>query len=227
VSKPGFTIRIYVPDGEPDGVRIIDRMNWTGRGIVFPRDHWPLVKTRPEMSGPGIYILSGPKPNSDDHLPLLYIGQADAVGKRLEQHGASKDFWNRGIVFTSSMLHRGHVTWLEHMLIQRAERIGQCSLENGTSPAEPSLPEADKADTQAFLLEVLQILPLVGLRAFEEPKAVARPQQSPQTPAPATHTTEIDTVVVPAQQEGFERVFLGENCWHAIRISGGMLPKLK
>jgi hypothetical protein len=34
-------------------------------------------------------------------------------------------------------------------------------------------------------------------------------------------------VIVPAQQEGFEQVFLGENCWYAIRISGGMLPKIK
>jgi len=32
---------------------------------------------------------------------------------------------------------------------------------------------------------------------------------------------------VPAQKEGFERVFLGENCWYAIRISGGMLEKIK
>ncbi|MDJ0902083.1 MAG: hypothetical protein QNJ55_25100 [Xenococcus sp. MO_188.B8] len=29
------------------------------------------------------------------------------------------------------------------------------------------------------------------------------------------------------QQEGFERVFLGENCWHAIRIGGGMLDKIR
>ena len=32
---------------------------------------------------------------------------------------------------------------------------------------------------------------------------------------------------MPAQKEGFERVFLGENCWYAIRISGGMLEKIK
>lgn len=37
--------------------------------------------------------------------------------------------------------------------------------------------EAEKADTRAFLKEILQILPLVGLRAFEFPKAVAVPQQ--------------------------------------------------
>ncbi len=34
-------------------------------------------------------------------------------------------------------------------------------------------------------------------------------------------------VIVPAQKGGFEKVFLGENAWHAIRISGGMLPKIK
>ena len=36
-----------------------------------------------------------------------------------------------------------------------------------------------------------------------------------------------DTIIVPAQKEGFERVFLRENCWYAIRISGGMLEKIK
>lgn len=40
-------------------------------------------------------------------------------------------------------------------------------------------------------------------------------------------TTEIDTIVVPARQEGFERVFLGENCWYAIRIHGSMRPQIK
>ena len=32
---------------------------------------------------------------------------------------------------------------------------------------------------------------------------------------------------MPAKKEGFERVFINENCWHAIRISGGMLDKIK
>lgn len=38
---------------------------------------------------------------------------------------------------------------------------------------------------------------------------------------------EPDTIIVPAQKEGFERGFLGENAWWAIRIGGGMLPKIK
>jgi hypothetical protein len=29
-----YTIRIFVPYGKPDGLRIIDRMNWTGLGTA-------------------------------------------------------------------------------------------------------------------------------------------------------------------------------------------------
>ena len=42
----GFTIRIFVLDGDPQGVRLIDRMNWTGLGIVFPRQKWQAILLR-------------------------------------------------------------------------------------------------------------------------------------------------------------------------------------
>jgi hypothetical protein len=29
MASAPFTIRIFVPDGDPEGVRIINRMNWT------------------------------------------------------------------------------------------------------------------------------------------------------------------------------------------------------
>ncbi len=32
---------------------------------------------------------------------------------------------------------------------------------------------------------------------------------------------------MPAHDEGFNKVFLGENRWYAIRISGGMLSRIK
>lgn len=40
-------------------------------------------------------------------------------------------------------------------------------------------------------------------------------------------TDEIDTVVVPAHREGFERAFLGEDCWYAVRIHGTVRPQIK
>ncbi len=39
--------------------------------------------------------------------------------------------------------------------------------------------------------------------------------------------SEIDTIVVPAREEGFQEVFLGEDCWYAIRMHSSMIPKIK
>jgi len=39
--------------------------------------------------------------------------------------------------------------------------------------------------------------------------------------------SELDTIVVPAREDGFQAVFLGENAWHAIRINSSMIPKIK
>jgi hypothetical protein len=225
VSDP-FTIRIFVPDGDPEGVRLIDRMNWTGLGIVFPRSKWTEVRQRPEFLRAGVYILVG---FQEDDLPTIYIGQADGVRNRIEAHYQNKDFWDWGIIFVSNSggLNRAHVTWLEYALVNRATATGRCRLDNGNAPQEPGLTEAEKADTQAFLKEILQILPLVGLRAFEFPKAVATPQISTSTTPQKQPSQQLDTIIVPAQKEGFERVFLGEDCWYAVRISGGMLDKIK
>jgi hypothetical protein len=223
-----FTIRIFVPDGDPEGVRLIDRMNWTGLGLVFPREKWPETRNRPEFARTGIYILVGYK-GEPDELPTLYIGQADGVKNRIDEH-FQKDFWTWAIMFVSASngLNRAHVLWLEHALVKRAQEAKRSHLDNGNAPQEPGLSQSEKADTQGFLKEILQILPLVGLRAFEIPKAVAMPK-APADPISAglKPKHEKDTIIVPAQKEGFEQAFLGEDSWYAIRIAGGMLPKIK
>ena len=63
-----FTIRVFVPNGDPDSVRIIDRMNWTGLGIAFPRDKWPSIKHRAEFNKTGVYVLVGYQ-SEEDELP--------------------------------------------------------------------------------------------------------------------------------------------------------------
>jgi hypothetical protein len=147
-----FTIRIFVPDGDPEGVRLVDRMNWTGIGVAFPRTKWGEVRHRPELQRTGVYILSG-YASEDADLPTLYIGQADGVRNRIESHAQEKDFWDSGIVFvsTSGGLNRAHVTWLEYALVKRALETRRCHLDNGNIPQEPALTEAEKADTQGFL----------------------------------------------------------------------------
>jgi hypothetical protein len=203
-------------------------MNWTGLGIAFPREDWPKIKTRADFSRSGVYILIGRV--TDDDLPTIYVGQGDVVRARIDSHFVNKDFWGSAAVFVSNAtggLNRAHATWLEYALIQRAQQVNQSHLENGTEPQAPQLSEAERADTQAFLREMLQILPLIGLTCFEPPKAVAVPKASAETFVAPVVADEPDTIIVPAQQEGFENVFLGQNAWWAIRISGGMLQKIK
>jgi hypothetical protein len=224
-----FTIRIFVPDGDPEGVRLIDRMNWTGLGLIFPRSKWADVRQRAELQRTGVYILVGYTGDDDDDLPTIYVGQADGIKNRIESHYKEKEFWDRAIVFVSTGggLNRAHATWLEYALVKRATATKRCRMDNGNAPQEPALTEAEKADTNGFLKEILQILPLVGLHAFEFPKAVASPQTTEPDVGTVAQSQKNDTIIVPARKEGFEKVFLGEDCWYAIRISGGMLDQIK
>ena len=66
-----YTIKIHVLNGDPEGVRIIDRMNWTGQGIAFPREEWPNIKNFKEFNSPGIYILLATAPMRMNYQPFI------------------------------------------------------------------------------------------------------------------------------------------------------------
>lgn len=229
--KPSaYTISILIPDGDPEGVRIITRFDWTGTGTVFQRPTWHQTKNRPEFERPGVYILVGP----DEQLPDLqrvYIGEGDAIKERIDEHVQKKDFWTWGVAFTSNAgnLNKAHVKWLESALVQRAREVGRCVLDNGNTPQKPALSEHDEADVHGFLQEILRTLPLAELRVFEKPKTIvtAHATSSSANGYAGYTRDERDTIVVPAQKEGFNEVFLGENAWYAIRISGAMLDRIK
>ena len=228
MSEP-YTIRIFVPDGDPEGAKVVELMNWTGVGIAFPRARWAQFRVRPEFKRSGIYILIGPAEGTDDDLPTVYVGQGDEIGTRIESHDATKDFWSWGYGFVSkgNALNRAHITWLEQALLQHAKLANRCHLDNATQPKEPSLSESDRADTEGFLREMLRILPLLGVRVFEKPTPVVTPDAQSLSPSNVASTDSRDTVVVPAQQPGFSETFIDENSWDAIRIGGGMLEKIK
>lgn len=48
-----------------------------------------------------------------------------------------------------------------------------------------------------------------------------------RSPQPTLDLSDIDTIVVPARDEGFNETFLGENRWYKIRIHTSMIAKLK
>jgi len=163
-----FSLRIFVADGDPDGLRLVERSNWIGKAVVFPRTLLPTIKNRDEFNQTGVYLLLGPR--NDGEGEKLYIGEGDPVRPRLESHYAQKDFWNRAVFFVAGpgQLNKAHVQFLESRLIQLAKSAKRMPLDNGKNESEPTLSEADRADMLVFLDNMLGMLPVLGIHAFEQ-----------------------------------------------------------
>lgn len=172
-SLPPFSIKIFLPDGTPEGLKIVEKSNWTGCGAVFQRATFPERKQREEFNRTGVYILVGPEDVGE--LPTIYIGEGDPIKPRLEQHYAKKDFWTWGVFFSAKdgSLNKAHVQHLEARLVQVAKEAKRATLDNNNVPQLPALSEAERADAESFLADMLSIFPLIGLFSFEKPKAAA------------------------------------------------------
>jgi hypothetical protein len=171
-NKP-FSIHIFLPDGTPDGLRIVQKTNWTGLGVVCPRPLFATAKARSEFGKAGVYVLSGPAESGD--APKIYIGEAAPIRPRLEQHDSGKDFWNTAVFFVSKdeNLNKAHIQYLEARLLQLAKEAKRCKLENANQPQLPALSEMDQAEVEVFLDEMLLCFPVLGLSIFEKPAAAA------------------------------------------------------
>lgn len=173
-KRLGFSVRIFVPSGEPEELRIVEKSNWTGQGFVFPRSLFAEVRQRPELKRAGVYIVWGP--SETGQLPRVYIGEGDVVLARMDDHARKRDFWTHAIVFTSKdqNLNKAHIQHLESRLVQLAMEAKRSELDNGNVPQLPVLSEADAADAEAFLADMLLCLPVVGVSLFEKAKASER-----------------------------------------------------
>ena len=171
----GATIKIYLADGTPLGLRVIEKSNWTGRGFDFARADWPKVRARDDFARPGVYVLRG---LGEDGQARVYVGEADELRTRINQHfggPGAKEFWDRAVVFASKdeNLNKAHVRFLEARLVALAQVAKRARLENGNAPAPPALSEYDRAEAETFLEEMLVIYPLLGIDAFTPPTAAA------------------------------------------------------
>ncbi len=172
-SRP-YTIKIFLPHGDPDGLRVVGKSNWTGSGVVFNRTAYAEAAKRPEISKTGVYILVGP--SEDSSLPTIYVGEGDPIRPRLDSHYANKDFWTWSVFFTATdgSLNKAHVKHLECRLVELAKAAKQANLDNIQAPQPPTLAEAEQADTESFLADMLGIFPLLGLSVFEARAATSR-----------------------------------------------------
>ena len=166
------SVKIFLVDGAPDGLRLIERSNWTGQALVCSRAQFPEIKRRSELNKTGVYLLLGPL--EEGSLPRAYIGEGDPVKPRLEAHEKNKDFWETLIVFSSKdgNLNKAHIQYIESRLIELASNAKRCHLDNGNLPARPALSEADEADMESFVEEMRVVYSVLGVKIFDIPNAL-------------------------------------------------------
>ncbi|RVT96586.1 GIY-YIG nuclease family protein [Rhodovarius crocodyli] len=177
----GRSLELFYIDGRPDGMLTAEMFNWTGHVLVAPRTQLAAALKRPQSRFTGIYLLLG----EQEGEPRAYIGEGEDIGARITSHDAQKDWWTTALLVTTAanQLNKAHVRYLEARLIARAREINRTPLDNGTTPSLPGLSEADRAKMEAFIDNLLVVLPAVRVDMFIQRTRPA----APAGPQPATH----------------------------------------
>lgn len=182
---PARSIRIFMPDGSPTGLRTAEIGMSTVKAVSCSRTSLDQLADRPEARRTGVYILSGPDPAIVGRT-AVYVGEGDLVLDRILSHDkdASKDFFERVLVFVSKdeNLTKAHVRWLEARLVERALAANRATVKNGTSPGGGSLPEADAAEMGEFLDQAVLLAATLGLNVFDAASASLKPATTKPTP---------------------------------------------
>jgi hypothetical protein len=161
------TIQIFLPSGDPRGMRVAEITTRIVRVIEVPRSQLADFLKMPEAQQVGVYFLMGEL--SEAGLPRTYIGQSGSVGKRLEQHHLNKDFWNRAFVVISltNSMTQTHALFLEWLAIAEATKAGRYSLENGNTGSQPYTPAPLQADCHEIHETAATLLSTLGQLIFE------------------------------------------------------------
>lgn len=173
------TIQIFLPSGEPHGIRIAEITTRIVQVIEVPRSLLSNFLGMEQSSQVGVYFLIGEDTEEGDRL--VYVGQTGDLRARLTAHNQKKDFWERALVLVSktNSLTQTHALFLEWHALQQIRIAGRFADENGNSGSRPHTP----APLEAECFEVFEtsrvLVSILGYPLFDP---VAKPKQS-QEPA--------------------------------------------
>ncbi len=187
------TIKLFLVNGSPTGLRTAEISNWTGLATAGPRSDLESLLKREQLEKPGIYFLTGIEADTDE--PVLYIGESENVAKRLKQHSKNeaKDYWTHASAFVSKddNLTKAHIRYIEDRMIDLARASKRVKVMNGATSGS-SLPEADRAEMDIYIERMIQLLPVLGIHYFSTP-VIANPVKTQSDTAVVASLTEATT----------------------------------
>ncbi|WP_136707934.1 GIY-YIG nuclease family protein [Agromyces sp. H66] len=171
------TIQIFLPTGDPSGIRQAEITTRTVRVYDVPRSELRRFAGLSAAHQPGVYFLIGEESDeaSVDDRPLLYIGESDDVSVRLGQHGAdaAKAFWNRALVAVSltDSWTKAHTRQLEFDALASAASAASHRLQNGNTGFSRKLQDPIAADCAEYFETIEVLVSTLGHDFLERAKS--------------------------------------------------------
>jgi hypothetical protein len=150
--------------------------NWTGKAYKIPRIKIKECTDRDDLVSTGVYLLFGKDEEGKDQV---YIGEAESILKRLNQHLNQRDFWNETIVFISKdeNLNKAHIKYLENRLHDLAKKANRYKIENSSTPTLSSISESDRAEMEEFIENIKMLVNTLGHKVFDEKREFSPKQK--------------------------------------------------
>jgi len=177
MSATPKTIQIFLPGGDPRGIRIAEITTRIVQVIVVPRSLLPDFLKMEESAQVALYFLFGGE--GDGSEPRVYIGQTGDLRARLVSHNQKKDFWERALVLISrtNSLTQTHALFLEWYSLQAARIAGRYLDENGNSGTKPHTPAPLQADCLEIFDTGRTLLATLGYPVFDAVVAASTSSQ--------------------------------------------------
>ena len=161
----GKTIQIYLPDGNPKGVKKASITTDKIEIIQIPRAI--LSENNKLLDFNGVYILAD---SLKQEKPEIYIGKGD-VKSRTYSHDSQKDFWT--VVFAIRLkdatgFNDAHNSYLEHYFVKKAKDLNLAVMnENKQVPKCPHLGEEILSELEYYIDTIETLLSTLGLKCFQ------------------------------------------------------------
>lgn len=172
----GKTIQIYLPDGNPSGIKECHITTGVLRAVSIPRNELKKAKEINILTQPGIYFLFSKKDDETSQF-RSYIGEAEDTLHRVNQHDNDKEgeeYWNYAVCFVSATnnMNKAHVKFLEAHCIKNARENERTKLQNSTMPKGSSLTKQETDFSLDLFDEINILLGTLGYPVFEPIKKV-------------------------------------------------------
>ena len=165
-SRPQ-TIQIYLPGGDPRGIRVAEITTRIVQVLEVPRALLGDFLKMPESGQVAVYFLVGQGSDAED--AKVYVGQTSDMPMRFSRHNQEKDFWERTLVLVSKTqsLTQTHALFLEWHCLQEAKRAGRYVTTNGNNASRPFTPAPLEADCHEVFDTARTLLATLGHPLFD------------------------------------------------------------